>query len=114
MPYLKSSSKQALQLDLDRVTPQSPGELNYCITQLALDYLHTTAAYNYADLNAVIGVMEAAKQEFYRRMVVPYEEQKILENGDVYSARRPIDSTIVITRLIDGSVKLPANNTGDS
>lgn len=38
----------------------------------------------YDSLNAVIGVLECAKQEFYRRAAVPYENQKITENGDVY------------------------------
>jgi len=32
----------------------------------------------------VLGALEGAKQEFYRRKVVQYEENKIAENGDVY------------------------------
>jgi len=32
----------------------------------------------------VIGALEACKLEFYRRAVVPYEDKKIKENGDVY------------------------------
>lgn len=30
------------------------------------------------------GAIEAAKLEFYRRVVAPYEDQKLLDNGDVY------------------------------
>ena len=33
---------------------------------------------------SAIGALEAAKLEFYRRVVAPYEDQKMLDNGDVY------------------------------
>ena len=29
------------------------------------------------------GVLENIKQEFYRRVALPYEEKKIIENGDI-------------------------------
>jgi len=32
-----------------------------------------------------MGALEGAKLEFYRRVVVPYEEKKMKENGDVYN-----------------------------
>jgi hypothetical protein len=38
----------------------------------------------YQTFNDALGALEGAKQEFYRRVVVPYEEQKRFENGDVY------------------------------
>lgn len=61
------------------------GEINYCITKLLNDYLKAfNTPYSYQDLNELIGVLEAAKLEFYRKVVAPYEEVKILENGDVY------------------------------
>jgi len=31
----------------------------------------------------MIGVLECVKQEFYRRKVAPYEDIKIIENGDI-------------------------------
>jgi len=39
----------------------------------------------YAHLNEVVGVLECAKLELYRRVVAPYEDQKMTESGDVYS-----------------------------
>ena len=37
------------------------------------------------DLKArILGAVECAKLELYRRAVVPYEKKKIKENGDVY------------------------------
>jgi hypothetical protein len=60
---------------------QTSGELNYVITRLLLD---RASQPNYERLNSLMGVLECAKQEFYRRAVAPYENIKIKENGDVY------------------------------
>lgn len=40
--------------------------------------------FNYQLINDVIGAVEGAKLEFYRRMAAPYEDKKKDENGDVY------------------------------
>lgn len=58
-----------------------PGELNYLITKLCHMYLESKSGC-YGDYNEVIGVLECAKLEFYRRKVAAYEEVKIEENGD--------------------------------
>jgi hypothetical protein len=84
MPYIRENDKS--EIDNMRIADAafaSPGELNYAITKLALAYL-STGTYNYERLNAVMGALESAKTEFYRRAVVPYEDKKIKENGDVY------------------------------
>ncbi len=39
---------------------------------------------NYQAINDCIGAVEGAKLEFYRLIAVPYEEKKILENGNAY------------------------------
>ncbi len=81
MPYIKQELRKFLNIDDDRAI-ESTGELNYFITNVIMNFL--PANYSYNDLNAVMGVLESVKQEFYRRVVVPYEEQKKKENGDVY------------------------------
>ncbi len=81
MPYIKQELRKFLNIDDDRPI-ESTGELNYFITNVIMNFL--PANYNYNDLNAVMGVLESVKQEFYRRVVVPYEEKKMEENGDVY------------------------------
>jgi hypothetical protein len=62
-----------------------PGTLNYIITRLC-DYWtkDIDGESNYERYNAVIGVLECAKQELYRRQIAPYEDKKCEENGDVY------------------------------
>jgi len=56
------------------------GTLNYVITRIIL----VTGPQSYSDYNALVGVLECCKLEFYRRAVVAYEDEKIKENGDVY------------------------------
>lgn len=88
MPYIKQDElKDALDKGLDAffgkvALPMSEGELNYAITQLVLGFLPDDP--KYADYNSVVGVLESAKLEFYRRAVSPYENQKAFDNGDVY------------------------------
>jgi hypothetical protein len=38
----------------------------------------------YKTINDILGALEGAKMEFYRRVVVKYEDSKREENGDVY------------------------------
>jgi len=80
MPYINQNDK--LELNHDQRSPKTPGELNYCITKLLLNYCHPEL--NYKDINDVLGAIEGAKMEFYRRVVVPYENYKLAQNGDVY------------------------------
>jgi hypothetical protein len=66
------------------MTPENPGQLNYVITSLCDEYIGNEGL-SYASINEVIGVLECAKLELYRRIAVPYENAKLEENGDVYS-----------------------------
>ena len=56
------------------------GHLNYIITRLILEIKPE----GYKELNAILGVLESVKFELYRRKIAPYEDEKIIENGDVY------------------------------
>ena len=77
MPYVKEERRNIWL----REKPTTPGDLNYDITSLVLDYI-TEHGLNYnLGINAVIGAMECAKLVLYRRLAVPYEDAKILENG---------------------------------
>jgi hypothetical protein len=56
------------------------GHLNYFITRI----LVTLYRPSYFEYSRVQGVLECIKQEFYRRKVAPYEEDKMRQHGDVY------------------------------
>lgn len=83
MPYISQNAKDEIKSGRE---PRSVGELNYCITKLLIEYCHDKV--RYSDFNDVVGALELAKLEFVRRMVNPYEEEKMVENGDVYTEMR--------------------------
>lgn len=77
MPYIK-------QYKRDNIIPTNSGELNFHITKLCNNYIEDNGK-SYDVFNEIIGVLECAKLEVYRRVVAPYEDQKKEENGDVYT-----------------------------
>ena len=85
MPYIS----QEVRFDLLRRHPITPGELSYKFTNEIKTYWNQgTFAGNkqdYQRINDILGALEGAKLEFVRRVVNPYEDSKIKDNGDVYS-----------------------------
>ena len=81
MPYIKTERRIDIHTSRDI---ENPGELNYYLTKVCLAYFEKFGK-SYTTLNAIIGVLECVKQEFYRREVIPYENGKLKENGDVYT-----------------------------
>lgn len=81
VPYVLQQIRD--ELEAEGGYPVTPGELNYAITKLIVDYFDRTKP-DYAGINEVIGVLECAKLELYRRVAAPYEDTKCAENGDVY------------------------------
>jgi hypothetical protein len=86
MPYIKGAIRRE---DLDphwmagTVHAETEGELNFQITRLMIVYLQDHGL-SYATLNDISGAVNNAYMEFYRRVVVPFEEEKIKANGDVF------------------------------
>jgi hypothetical protein len=58
------------------------GELNYVITRIILECLENWGK-NYQSMNDIVGALDNAKDEFRRHIQHPYEDEKIVENGDV-------------------------------
>lgn len=83
MPYINAEKREAIHKGF---VAENAGELNYLITMIVDEYLQESNE-SYKKYNEVIGVLECAKLELYRRMVVPHEERKLMENGDVYTER---------------------------
>jgi len=85
MPYIEQKRRIDLAEDLEAISRkiESCGELNYVITNLCINFLKRKGK-NYQNINEVVGVLECAKLEFYRRLAGIYEDSKIISNGDVY------------------------------
>lgn len=83
MPYIKEKNRDRLDRWINNLAPELAemgitGNLNYVLFRLANVLCH-----NYATYAAFIADLECNKLEVYRRMLAPYEDKKIEENGDV-------------------------------
>ena len=56
------------------------GDINYTFSRILGGVMGDVS---YPKIAVITGVLENIKQEFYRRVAVPYENQKINENGDI-------------------------------
>ncbi len=88
MPYILSKERDKLKPATDAAAAvidknTTAGDLNYMISLMAKAYIDAKGL-RYEHLNAVVGALDSAKAEFQRRVVAPYEDKKIAENGDVY------------------------------
>ena len=79
MPYIKFTRR--IQLDYNE-RPENPGELNYVLTTTINDYIKNNKKC-YQTYNDIMGVLNCIQMEIYRRIVAPYEDTKIQENGDL-------------------------------
>lgn len=84
MPYINANDRLFSDVTIgDYRAARDPGTLNYQISMLCKDYWDDVG-HRYQTANDIVGALESAKLEFYRRVVVPYEDEKIKQNGDVY------------------------------
>lgn len=91
MPYIKEEDRQTFMVGPEGATYgvylsgiDTPGKLNYLLTTVCDAYMKRGHK-SYQEINDIVGALECAKMEFYRRIAIPYEEIKIKENGDVYA-----------------------------
>lgn len=80
MPYITPTARAILG---SGGTIQTPGELNYSLTQVIKKYLEAHGK-SYQTFNDILGALEGAKLELYRREISKYEDEKRKINGDVY------------------------------
>lgn len=63
---------------------ENEGELNFQISILLNRYM-VVHHLSYNRMGDCIGACHNAAAEFYRRVMVPYEDRKLDSNGDVYA-----------------------------
>ena len=105
MPYIEQEKRKELA---DFRTPMVAGELNYVISKIVDRYIFVKGI-SYTTLNEIIGALECAKLELYRRIVIRYEDVKLDSNGEVYThgidALYPIPPTSDQLELFPGAEK---------
>ncbi len=64
---------------------QRKGHANYVITQILRRGwgTHDSTGESYSNYADIVGTLECAKLEIYRRWVSPYEDKAIQRNGDL-------------------------------
>jgi hypothetical protein len=86
MPYVEQYKRGFVSDILKLFEKKFPhienGDLNYLITQFCNIYLKEKGEC-YKTYNELIGVLECAKLEYYRRKTGPYEDKVIKKNGDL-------------------------------
>ena len=90
MPYIKNEDRIVLEDDLKNLLTDmrelgdnlTAGTLNYLFTRISLEYMKIKGL-RYQNGNDVMGALEGAKLEFYRRVLSSYEDLSIAKNGDV-------------------------------
>jgi hypothetical protein len=87
MPYIKQIRRKDFENILKTIDNQSndmtSGDLNYLISSI-LNRIVTKRGQSYELYNSLIGVLECVKLELYRQKISKYENEKIMENGDIY------------------------------
>jgi hypothetical protein len=82
MPYIIPESRKHIDPFIDPLCKcgwDTAGDLNYIITRIAL----SRTPCRYSEMNEIIGALECAKQEIYRRCVADLENWARDKHGDL-------------------------------
>jgi len=84
MPYIKEERRKSFRTLIKRLAGGilNEGEMNYVVFKIMKEWIDIHGK-NYKNLSSCISALENSKLEFYRRCVGPYEDEKIIENGDI-------------------------------
>lgn len=95
MPYITPDARHSIDQAVGFLNKlQTEGEVNYTITQI-VDRFLSAHGLNYKNVNAMVGALECAKLELYRRIAAPYEDEKIVQNGDAYRVNKEQKQPVV-------------------
>lgn len=81
MPYIREDDREYLHMQ--EAVAENAGQLNYQLMIYILRYMKLRGR-SYQTYAEVEGVLSHISKEIYRRSAVPYEDKKMLENGDVF------------------------------
>ncbi len=94
MPYIKQNDREYFDNSVNDIVSslnstqdndKIAGMLNYVISRICKDLCDPQCGgeRRYARMNMIVGALESAKTEFNRRVVAPYEDEKISSEGDI-------------------------------
>jgi 3D (Asp-Asp-Asp) domain-containing protein len=87
MPYIKKEDRERIDECINPIqlgySAKTAGDLNYIFSLISRGYIEGKGK-SYQTMNDIIGALEGAKLELYRRIVAPYEDEKIVTNDDIF------------------------------
>lgn len=85
MPYIDAQARERISIDICFGHPEdfTVGNLTYVLTYIVNGYVKKRGK-SFQSLAEVVAALEQTKDEFQRRVVHPYEDEKMKKNGDVY------------------------------
>ena len=96
-PVLDALHRLLVDLETDDDQNNMEGNINYAITRLLMMVYGDHETTRYSQINDAMGVLECIKQEFYRIVAAPYENQKIFDNGPVQRFMGPPEVVAPVT-----------------
>ncbi len=92
MPYIKDENKRIFDESINVLSNIviHKGDLNYVICELVGQLILNTKI-SYTQISEWIDAVDGAENELRRRLLYPYENIKVIENGDVPSFKTIID-----------------------
>ena len=96
MPYIKEEERLELDQCIDsmiscirntKTNCNNPNDLSHQLGRINYSFSRVLAGVmgdvSYPKIAMITGVLENIKQEYYRRVASPYEDKKIVQNGDI-------------------------------
>ena len=103
MPYIKPEDRPQYNVIIDGLAHRLRiggggdrairGHVNYVITEIVLCALKPGGGWGYHSLSDCVSVLKDAAAEIERRLLAPYEDRKIQENGDCSGFCDPLTAT---------------------
>jgi hypothetical protein len=85
MPYIKQVDRNRLDLFIKSLASQiqEKGDLNYVICELTARLIQKNGGLSYTTVSNWIDAVHGAERELTRILLNPYEDRKIMENGQL-------------------------------
>lgn len=87
MPYVDKTSRKLMQPIIEEfehnMIDLNKGDLNYLFSRMVSIWV-AQHGMNYQTMSDALAALQDCRDEFYRRVVAPYEDIKKVDNGDVY------------------------------
>jgi hypothetical protein len=87
MPYIPPEKRKKVfdsEVNYLAAMVEETGDLNYIFSRLVTLYVVDHGGLGYANLSATRAALTDASDEFYARVMRPWEDYKCTLNGDVY------------------------------